>query len=66
MHKPGGMSHHQAPAEPFGPPPDYTGAPMIEDGSETLSSFEVNQPIVNFGVSTPKTNITHQESNCAR
>jgi subtilisin family serine protease len=39
------------PAEPFGPPPDYVGAPMNEDGAEHLYSFEVNQPIVNFGVS---------------
>jgi minor extracellular serine protease Vpr len=45
------VSVYCCPAEPFGPPPDYTGAPMIEDGSETLYSFEVNQPIVNFGVS---------------
>ncbi len=49
-----GTSHvsvYCCPAEPFGPPPNYTGAPMNEDGSETVYSFEVNQPIVNFGVS---------------
>ncbi len=45
------VSTYCCPAEPFGPPPSYTGAPMNEDGSETLYSFEVNQPIVNFGVS---------------
>jgi minor extracellular serine protease Vpr len=45
------VSVYCCPAEPFGPPPDYSGAPMNEDGSETLYSFEVNQPIVNFGVS---------------
>ena len=45
------VSVYCCPAEPFGPPPNYTGAPMNEDGSETLYSFEVNQPIVNFGVS---------------
>jgi minor extracellular serine protease Vpr len=39
------------PAEPFGPPPDYSGTPMNEDGAEHLYSFEVRQPIVNFGVS---------------
>jgi subtilisin family serine protease len=39
------------PAEPFGPPPDYIGTPMNEDGAEHLYSFEVDQPIVNFGVS---------------
>ena len=49
-----GTSHvsvYCCPAEPFGPPPNYTGAPMNEDGSETLYSFEVDQPIINFGVS---------------
>jgi hypothetical protein len=45
------VSVYCCPAEPFGPPPNYTGAPMNEDGSETLYSFEVNQPLVNFGVS---------------
>jgi minor extracellular serine protease Vpr len=45
------VSVYCCPAEPFGPPPSYTGSPMNEDGSETLYSFEVNQPIVNFGVS---------------
>jgi len=39
------------PAEPFGPPSNYVGAPMNEDGSEHLYSVEVNQPIVNMGVS---------------
>jgi hypothetical protein len=45
------VSVYCCPAEPFGPPPDYVGTPMNEDGSETLYSYEVNQPIVNFGVS---------------
>ena len=45
------VSVYCCPAEPFGPPPSYTGAPMNEDGAETLYSFEVNEPIVNFGVS---------------
>jgi subtilisin family serine protease len=39
------------PAEPFGPPPTYTGAPMNEDGSEHLYVTEIDQPVVNFGVS---------------
>jgi minor extracellular serine protease Vpr len=39
------------PAEPFGPPPDYIGAPMNEDGAEHLYSFDVDEPMVNFGVS---------------
>jgi subtilisin family serine protease len=45
------VSQYCCPAEPFGPPPNYVGAPMNEDGSETLYSYDVNQPIVNFGVS---------------
>jgi minor extracellular serine protease Vpr len=45
------VSVYCCPAEPFGPPPTYVGAPMNEDGAETLYSYEVNQPIVNFGVS---------------
>jgi subtilisin family serine protease len=45
------VSTYCCPSEPFGPPPDYVGAPMAEDGSETLYSFDVDQPIVNFGVS---------------
>ncbi|MGZ4334704.1 MAG: S8 family serine peptidase [Gaiellaceae bacterium] len=45
------VSVYCCPAEPFGPPPAYVGAPMNEDGSETLYSFDVDQPIVNFGVS---------------
>jgi subtilisin family serine protease len=45
------VSVYCCPAEPFGPPPSYTGAPMNEDGAETLYSFEVKEPIVNFGVS---------------
>jgi minor extracellular serine protease Vpr len=45
------VSVYCCPAEPFGPPPDYVGAPMNEDGAETLYSYEVDQPIVNFGVS---------------
>jgi subtilisin family serine protease len=39
------------PAEPFGPPPNYVGAPMNEDGAEHLYSVDINEPIVNFGVS---------------
>ena len=48
---PNRVSVYCCPAEPFGPPPDYVGAPMNEDGHETLYSYDVNQPIVNFGVS---------------
>jgi minor extracellular serine protease Vpr len=49
-----GASHvsvYCCPLAPFGPPPNYSGPTMNEDGSEHLYSYEVNQPIVNFGVS---------------
>jgi minor extracellular serine protease Vpr len=49
-----GTSHvsiYCCPLEPFGPPPDYTGAPMNENGSEHLYYTDVDQPIVNLGVS---------------
>jgi subtilisin family serine protease len=48
---PNRVSVYCCPSEPFGPPPDYVGAPMNENGSEHLYSFDVNEPIVNFGVS---------------
>jgi subtilisin family serine protease len=50
----GGTSHvstYCCPSEPFGPPPDYVGAPMNEDGAEHLYFTEIDQPVVNFGVS---------------
>jgi subtilisin family serine protease len=45
------VSVYCCPAAPFGPPPNYVGATMNEDGAEHLYSVEVNEPIVNFGVS---------------
>ncbi len=45
------VSQYCCPAAPFGPPPTYTGPAMNEDGAEHLYSFDVNEPIVNFGVS---------------
>jgi minor extracellular serine protease Vpr len=45
------VSTYCCPAAPFGPPPTYTGATMNEDGAEHLYSVDINQPIVNFGVS---------------
>ena len=45
------VSVYCCPLAPFGPPPDYSGPTMNEDGSEHLYSYEVNEPIVNFGVS---------------
>ncbi|HZT14436.1 MAG TPA: S8 family serine peptidase [Gaiellaceae bacterium] len=47
---PSRVSTYCCPSEPFGPPPDYTGPPMNEDGSEHLYSFELDQPVANFGV----------------
>ena len=50
-----GTSHvsvYCCPSEPFGPPPAYNiGSPMNEDGSEHLYVAQIDQPVVNFGVS---------------
>jgi minor extracellular serine protease Vpr len=45
------VSSYCCPAAPFGPPPTYTGPTMNEDGAEHLYSVDINEPIVNFGVS---------------
>ena len=45
------VTSYCCPAAPFGPPPTYTGPTMNEDGAEHLYSVDINQPIVNFGVS---------------
>ena len=45
------VSVYCCPLAPFGPAPDYTGPTMNEDGAEHLYSVEVNEPIVNLGVS---------------
>jgi len=45
------VSSYCCPAAPFGPPPDYTGPTMNEDGAEHLYSVDITEPIVNFGVS---------------
>jgi hypothetical protein len=45
------VSTYCCPAAPFGPPPTYTGPTMNEDGAEHLYSVDINQPIVNMGVS---------------
>src|SRR5262249_56246159 len=47
---PGRVSAYCCPREPFGPPPDYAGAPMDESGSETLYVTSVDRPLVNMGV----------------
>jgi minor extracellular serine protease Vpr len=48
---PNRVSEYCCPSEPFGPPPDYVGAPMDETGSETLYVTSVDKPLVNMGVS---------------
>ena len=48
---PNRVTAYCCPSAPFGQPPDYTGPPMVEDGSETLYSYEIDRPAVNFGVS---------------
>jgi minor extracellular serine protease Vpr len=45
------VSSYCCPAAPFGPPPNYTGPTMNQDGAEHLYSIEITEPIVNFGVS---------------
>src|SRR5205085_7840121 len=45
------VSVYCCPAAPFGPPPTYIGTTMNEDGAEHLYSVDINEPIVNFGVS---------------
>jgi subtilisin family serine protease len=45
------VSIYCCPSEPFGPPPNYVGTPMNEDGSEHLYSLDINQPVANFGIS---------------
>ena len=50
----GGTNHvstYCCPSAPFGPPASYTGPPMNEDGAEHLYWTEIDQPVVNFGVS---------------
>src|SRR5262249_38031070 len=47
---PSRVSAYCCPSEPFGPPPDYVGAPMDESGSEALFATRVDRPLVNMGV----------------
>jgi len=42
---------YRYPAAPFGPPPDYVGPSMRQDGRERLYVTRLNAPAVNFGVS---------------
>jgi minor extracellular serine protease Vpr len=44
------VSVYCCPSEPFGPPPDYIGQPMIETGAEHLYVTNVARPLANLGV----------------
>jgi minor extracellular serine protease Vpr len=44
------VSTYCCPAAPFGPPPDYFGAPMDQSGSETLYVTSIDTPVANLGV----------------
>ena len=41
---------YKYPTTPFGPPPNFVGAPMNEDGAEKLYVLHLNRPAANFGV----------------
>ena len=45
------VSAYRYPSAPFGPGPNYTDAPMNEDGAEQLYSILIQNPVANFGVS---------------
>ncbi len=44
------VSAYRFPSAPFGPPPDYNGAPMNQLGSETLYEAHLANPVANLGV----------------
>ena len=47
-----GVSHanvYRFPSWPFGPPPDYTGPAMTQNGAEDLYTALLDEPVVNFG-----------------
>ena len=49
-----GVSHvgiYKYPSTPFGPPPNFVGAPMNEDGAEKLYVTHLNRTAANIGVS---------------
>jgi hypothetical protein len=43
------VSVYRYPAEPFGPPPGYTGTPFDEDGAEHVYTVRVNEHAANVG-----------------
>ena len=43
------INRYRFPASPFGPAPNYTGAPMDESGADKLYSIHISQPVANVG-----------------
>ncbi len=44
------VARYRFPSAPFGPPPDFTGPPMNEAGTERLYITSVNRAVANMGV----------------
>jgi minor extracellular serine protease Vpr len=44
------VSSYRFPAQPFGPPPSYSGKPFNEDGAERVYTFRVSSRVANAGV----------------
>jgi subtilisin family serine protease len=44
------VDEYRFPAEPFGPPPNYTGKPFNEDGAEHVYTVRVSEHVANAGV----------------
>jgi subtilisin family serine protease len=44
------VDRYRFPDAPFGPPPSYTGPPMVEDGAEQVYVTTLDRPAVNLGV----------------
>jgi minor extracellular serine protease Vpr len=45
------VSVYRFPSAPFGPHPTYTGPAVQEDGAERVYVTQVDEPVINFGVS---------------
>jgi hypothetical protein len=45
------VGQYRFPAAAFGPPPDYVGPAMRQDGAERLYQIRLSEPAANFGVS---------------
>ena len=49
------VDRYRFPTEPFGPPPDYTGAPFHEDGAERVYTVRVSEHVANAGAAITAT-----------